>query len=532
MAYSYITYTGDGELTNYSVTFPYLQKSHVKVYVQGLLKTDGVHYSWLNSGVIQFSTAPSINEVVFLMRDTGRDARLVDFQTGSLLSEAMLDLDSNQLFYLMQEAFDWIVKAGDTNNTIFMDQQSILNAITGEISQDFLTGDFVKPINYLQDYWLSDAVFEESVYEYGVHAQGTARIDLMENNIDLIVADTAGHTGMLSLMAQEMFVKLDNNGNVAGFGIYNDEEGSAFVVNADYFAIVNADDPDDIQYPFVVDVDSGLVGVDGNLMVTGSITGDKVAANTIEASNIAAGTITANEIAVGGVGGTNIANGAISTDHITAATITGAKIAATTIEAGNIAAGAITTTKLQVGSVDDTIIASGAVTTQKVAANAISATHIGTNEIVASAANIKNAVITGAKIGNAQVDSLQIKGQAVTIPVSAYTEANQSVNNGSYVTIQSCAITATGNPIFINVSAMLTYVGESFMAIGVKILRGSTTIYTAAFSMNNNESKPYAASLSDTPSAGSYTYYLQVMYVTGTDLGVKNRSILLLEVKR
>ncbi|GAH01809.1 unnamed protein product, partial [marine sediment metagenome] len=53
--YSYVNYTGNGELTNFSIPFPYLAKTHVKVFVQGILKTHNVHYTFLTASVIQFS---------------------------------------------------------------------------------------------------------------------------------------------------------------------------------------------------------------------------------------------------------------------------------------------------------------------------------------------------------------------------------------------------------------------------------------------------------------------------------------------
>ena len=555
MAYSYINYTADGEDVNFSVPFPYLLAAHVKVYVQGLLKTVGVHYTWLNAGVVQFITAPLVSEVVSIVRSSGRDARLVDYVTGSILKEEDLDLDSNQLFYIMQEAFDALTSASGEDSAIFSTPESILDAITGNIETDFLTGDLQNQINYLTQYWLSDAVFEESVYEYGVMGDGTARIDLMDTtiadarididaanaaitlnvaDIEAVEGDVSYNAGQISLLSDEFFVKLDSNGNVAGFGLVNGDT-SQFVVNADQFAIIKADGTGSSYVPFIVDTESGLVGIDGNLLVTGSITGAKIAADTVEASNIKAATITTAEIAIGGVEGTNIKDGAIATDKLAANAVTAAKITAGTITADELASLSISTAKLQVGSVDDTIIADGAVTTQKVYANAITATHIGTNEIIASSANIKTAVIEGIKIKNADIDSLQIKGNAVTIPASAHTEGEIIINNGGGIqtTVQSVAIQASGSPIFINVAAVLKYYYETVSNINIYIYRGETVIYNTQFTMRDATPIPFSTALVDSPTGGAYTYYFKIYYsTTGAQFYAYNRSLLLLGVKR
>lgn len=87
----------------FDVTFPYIQKSHVKVSVNGTYTTD---YSWITDGRIQLVTPAALSEVVVLTRETSPSERLVDYQTGSVLSEEILDTDSLQGFYLAQEAVD------------------------------------------------------------------------------------------------------------------------------------------------------------------------------------------------------------------------------------------------------------------------------------------------------------------------------------------------------------------------------------------------------------------------------------------
>jgi hypothetical protein len=106
MANSYITYTGNGATTNYTVTFPYIAQSHVKVYVDGVLKTLTTDYTWLSSTVIQFVAAPAADTIILIKRESSPTTRLVDYTQPGALNEEDLDTDSEQAFYLAQESND------------------------------------------------------------------------------------------------------------------------------------------------------------------------------------------------------------------------------------------------------------------------------------------------------------------------------------------------------------------------------------------------------------------------------------------
>lgn len=109
-------YTGDGSTKDFTVSFPYLASTHVKVYLAGVLKTLTTDYSWLNSTTIRMVTAPVLGAALSIRRDTSSAARLVDYVSGSSLNEADLDTDSLQAFYLSQEGID------DTIAVAFADQ--------------------------------------------------------------------------------------------------------------------------------------------------------------------------------------------------------------------------------------------------------------------------------------------------------------------------------------------------------------------------------------------------------------------------
>jgi len=106
MAYSFVQYTGNGVTTIYSIPFPYLEQSHIEVRVAGVLQTVTTHYTFPSATQIQFVGAPANGAIVEVRRSSNRAARLVDFQNGAKLTEATLDRDGNQGFYVTQEAFD------------------------------------------------------------------------------------------------------------------------------------------------------------------------------------------------------------------------------------------------------------------------------------------------------------------------------------------------------------------------------------------------------------------------------------------
>lgn len=93
----------DPQNRQFDVDFPYLDKAHVKVSFDGV---ETLQYEWINDYRIQLDDAPAVGGVVALVRETSPSERMVDYQTGSVLSEEVLDLDSLQGFYLAQEAND------------------------------------------------------------------------------------------------------------------------------------------------------------------------------------------------------------------------------------------------------------------------------------------------------------------------------------------------------------------------------------------------------------------------------------------
>ena len=108
MANSFVRYTGDGTTTTYAIPFSYRSTADLSATVAGANVTA---YTLDAAGTtLTFTTAPANNAAIEIRRTTSQNTKLVDYVSGSVLTENDLDTDSDQAFYMSQEAID---KAGD-----------------------------------------------------------------------------------------------------------------------------------------------------------------------------------------------------------------------------------------------------------------------------------------------------------------------------------------------------------------------------------------------------------------------------------
>lgn len=99
---SFIQYLTDGVTANFPFIFEYIKAADIVVYVN----STPVTYTFLNASTVTPTVLPLNGDIVTIRRFTESDARIVDFQDGAQLSEAVLDTDSNQMFFLAQETMD------------------------------------------------------------------------------------------------------------------------------------------------------------------------------------------------------------------------------------------------------------------------------------------------------------------------------------------------------------------------------------------------------------------------------------------
>ena len=104
MANSFVRYTGNGSTTAYAVPFSYRAQSDITVTIGGSATTA---FTWNGAGTqITFDSAPANDAAIEIRRTTSQGTKLVDYASGSVLTETVLDTDSDQAFYMAQEAID------------------------------------------------------------------------------------------------------------------------------------------------------------------------------------------------------------------------------------------------------------------------------------------------------------------------------------------------------------------------------------------------------------------------------------------
>ena len=124
-----------------------------------------------------------------------------------------------------------------------------------------------------------------------------------------------------------------------------------------------------------------------------------------------------------------------------------------------------------------------------------------------------NFVADSGHIGEATVDTLRIRGNAVTIPVTA--NQNVGVNLANfYQTLVDVSVQFDFAPQQVLVLFSFTQYANGGGTPGdllCRILRNGIQIYEGALSCNIGFSHAYASTTSDTPGLGTHTYTMQAM---------------------
>lgn len=128
-----------------------------------------------------------------------------------------------------------------------------------------------------------------------------ARVNGMEASIEQEATVRADETGKLSA---RWGLKVVAGNKVAGVLLNSDEQESNFVVLVDRFAVAQQGANGVTKYPFVVGSVAGAatVGVDGNLIVDGSILARSIAVDQLSAITSRLGYVTAGQVNISGDG--------------------------------------------------------------------------------------------------------------------------------------------------------------------------------------------------------------------------------------
>lgn len=143
---------------------------------------------------------------------------------------------------------------------------------------------------------------------------------------------------------------------------------------------------------------------------------------------------------------------------------------------------------------------------------------------------IKDGVIETAKIADLAVETVKVKDQAITIPVSAYTEGQITLTKATNNVLQECAIVATGTSIFIMWSVEVYGISAGLNRLGFRIFRDATKIYES-WLYTDHTNELVSANMVDTPNSGAHTYYVTCNPLD-YNIFAMCRSLGLLEVKK
>jgi len=131
MTYATDTFTGDGSTVEFTLTFDYIQRDHVKVYrvvtateaeTELTVITSGDpgadEYIWETDDKIKVGTAPTTDQQLSIRRETPENEQIVDWADGSYIIAQDLNTADRQFLYGIQELDDRVDKL-DTESIKF-----------------------------------------------------------------------------------------------------------------------------------------------------------------------------------------------------------------------------------------------------------------------------------------------------------------------------------------------------------------------------------------------------------------------------
>ena len=130
---TFTNHTGNGTAGPFNIGFNYIDKSEVIVRVNEVLKSTPTHYTFISNTQITFTSGnePASGLNIEFRRSTNITTAKVDFEDGSVLTEADLDANTNQLLFALQENTDAVNADNLESSNIYLRDGS--RPLTGNI---------------------------------------------------------------------------------------------------------------------------------------------------------------------------------------------------------------------------------------------------------------------------------------------------------------------------------------------------------------------------------------------------------------
>ena len=404
MAVTENTYTGNGTLTNYSFTFPYLEETDIKVTLNSVVTTA---YTLANATTVSFTTAPANGVAIRIYRETAIDSAQATFFAGSAIRSQDLNDNNNQLLYSTQETVNRrLDKTGGT-----------------------LTGDLVMDDSDIVFEGATDDAFETTLTVVDPTADRT--ITLPD------VTGTVVTTGDTGTVATAMIAADAVNGTKIADDSINSEHYVDASIDTQHIAdaqITTAKIASDAVTNAKIADDS----IDSEHYVDGSIDTAHIADLQVTTAKIAADAVTNAKIADNSIDSEHYVDGSIDTAHIADSQVTTAKIAADAIDGTKLADNAVDSEHYTDGSIDRVHLAADIIDGTKIADDvidsehyvdqSIDAAHLATDSVTTG--KIAADAITNAKIADNAVQAENINGLTATIAELNQLDGNTLSNAG------------------------------------------------------------------------------------------------------
>lgn len=152
------TYTADGTANTFTIPFPYLDREHIVVSVNGVQATNIV---FLSDSQVQIAPTPSAGQKVRIARYTPYNTPVAEFRDGGVTRAQDLNANSTQSLYVIQEIRDRLALvegteiSSPTGGDVELpepDEAYVLPVYTGELWAYFNSAQFKSAFGLNNDY--------------------------------------------------------------------------------------------------------------------------------------------------------------------------------------------------------------------------------------------------------------------------------------------------------------------------------------------------------------------------------------------
>ena len=498
MATTFIDYTGDGNATK-SFSFPSIQVSDVKVEVDEVVKTSGVHYNitgytTTGGGNVVFTSGniPTSPSAIRIFRDTDVDSPKATYTAGSSIKAADLNDNQEQILFASQE---------EQNQTVITSRIKDGAVTTAKIKNDAITNAKIADDQIDSEHYVDGSIDTAHIADGNIT---TVKIAFENVTTDKIAANA-----VTAPKIADNAVVTDNivNANVTTAKIADGNVTTAKIASQ---AVTNAKL-------------AGLSVATPNI-IDSNVTTAKIANSAVTTAKIADANVTSTKLATGAVTVGKLDQNSVRTADIIDANVTAAKLAT----------GAVTTAKLDNNAVTSAKIATNAVTTDKIADSELS-TLAGMQSTTAS--NLASSTaLTATTAELNQLDGITLETSVTTnsntrIPTSkAVNDLVLSVTNalGGFVAIANETSFPTTNPdpsnnagTVVSISSLAS--GLAVNSSGVATIAngagtGNTVTITGFPSSLHSQTLPASSGLNVQTTSTLHTYTFHKQLASAADI--------------